>query len=484
MFCAKCGKAVNEDARFCPSCGAATGSSEQPAASSVPPRPAPPSLEAKPGGLVDRVKNILLSPSSEWPVIARESGSTLGLYTGYIMLLAAIGPIASFIGSSLIGTGFGFFGHLRVPLAAGLSAALLQYLLSLATVLVVAWLVNTLAPSFGGQKDSFAALKLTAYSYTAAWLAGIFHLIPMLGTLGLLAALYGIYLIYLGLPVLMRCPQDKAAGYCAVVVILAIVIAVVSSVIAGALHLGSFGGMGGYGPMGMRPSVQEPSTAQAAGALARLFGGKTEEDTQRVNQALQKLSELGEKAKQADPAAKAGTGAAPAPGAATPADMVQAMGAVGQVLSGGKNVEPVDFHELKNLLPETLAGLPRNAASGERGEGMGFKASHARGRYGRDGAQLDLEITDLGSAAGLASLVASFNPDLAREDDDGYERTATLRGQLVHEKFNRRNNSGSVAVVVGNRFSVELKAQGIDMGALRAALAEVDLARLGSLAGK
>ena len=40
--------------------------------------------------LVDRVKNILLSPRTEWPVIDAEPATVASLYTGYIMPLAAI----------------------------------------------------------------------------------------------------------------------------------------------------------------------------------------------------------------------------------------------------------------------------------------------------------------------------------------------------------------------------------------------------------
>ena len=47
--------------------------------------------------LIDRVKAILLTPTTEWPVIAAEPETTSGLYTKYIMILAAIGPIAMFL---------------------------------------------------------------------------------------------------------------------------------------------------------------------------------------------------------------------------------------------------------------------------------------------------------------------------------------------------------------------------------------------------
>jgi uncharacterized membrane protein len=170
--------------------------------------------------LIDRVKAILLTPTTEWPVIEREATTAADIYKGYVAPLGAIGAIASFIGSSLIGVG-GFF---RVSVGAALVHAIVAYLLTFVIVFVVAWLVDTLAPTFGGQRDSLRALKVTAYSYTPAWVAAVLNLIPALAVLGLIAALYGLYLLYLGLPVLMRNPAEKSLSYTVVIVLCAITV--------------------------------------------------------------------------------------------------------------------------------------------------------------------------------------------------------------------------------------------------------------------
>ncbi|HZU77916.1 MAG TPA: Yip1 family protein [Dehalococcoidia bacterium] len=178
----------------------------------------------------NRVKNILVSPKSEWQTIGAESATTQSLYTGYVIPLALIRPVCSFIGLSLIGVSW-FGGHFRVPIASGIAHAVLDFALTLVAVYVLALVIDALAPTFGGQKDQTQALKVSVYSSTAAWLAGVFYLVPALSILGLLG-LYSLYLLYLGLPVLMKAPQDKALGYTAVVVIAAIIIFVVVGAVA------------------------------------------------------------------------------------------------------------------------------------------------------------------------------------------------------------------------------------------------------------
>jgi hypothetical protein len=177
---------------------------------------------------VARVKNILFSPSTEWRVITAEPSSPSALYLGYVAPLVAIGVVATFIGQSMVG--FPFVGRIGVGVA--LAHAVIAYALSFLGVYLIALIVDLLAPSFGGQRDSLAALKLTVYSFTPAWVAAIFNLIPVLGVLAVIGALYGLYLLYLGLPVLMRCPADKAVGYTAVAMICAIVTWILIAVLA------------------------------------------------------------------------------------------------------------------------------------------------------------------------------------------------------------------------------------------------------------
>jgi hypothetical protein len=170
--------------------------------------------------LVDRVKNILLAPAAEWPKIADEPATVQSIYSGYVMILAAIGPVAMAISS--VGHGAG----------AGLGVAVASYVVGLAVTYLLAMIVDALAPTFGGEKNFVQSLKLTAYSYTAAWIAGIFQLVPAIGGfIGLAAAIYSFYTFYLGVPVLKKSPPGKAVVYTLVIVLCGIVLGMVLGVV-------------------------------------------------------------------------------------------------------------------------------------------------------------------------------------------------------------------------------------------------------------
>jgi len=174
--------------------------------------------------LIDRVKRILLSPQPEWEVIEGEATTPSALYTGYIMPLAAIGPIATVIGSSVFGIRVPLGGTTYgVPIGSAITGAIVTYVLTLVGVYVLSLIIDALAPTFGGTKSPIQALKVATYSSTAAWVAGIFVIVPGLAVLSILG-LYSVYLLYLGLSALMKAAKDRAVAYTELVVVVEFVL--------------------------------------------------------------------------------------------------------------------------------------------------------------------------------------------------------------------------------------------------------------------
>jgi hypothetical protein len=189
-----------------------------------------PSPVAGQRSLIDRVRGVLMQPAAEWTQIETEPASVGSLYTRYALLLAAI---------PAIGTAIGFA---RFSAVWAIRLAVTQYVAGLLSVYVLALIIDALAPQFGGQKSRIQSLKVAVYSSTAAWVAGVFYVIPALSVLALLGGLYSLYLLFVGLPRLMKAPPDKALGYTVVTIVCAIVVWVLVGYVANLV-----GGTGGYG---------------------------------------------------------------------------------------------------------------------------------------------------------------------------------------------------------------------------------------------
>jgi hypothetical protein len=202
---------------------------------------------------LSRAAAMLLDPSAEWARIEREPADPILLLTRYVALLGLIPALFGFIGATIVGANLPGTGTLRTPLVDGVLGAVFGYVETFAVVLLLGFLIDRLAPLFGGQRGFDSALKLAVYAYTPVWLAGIFLILPGLRFL-MLTGFFGVYLLAVGLPRLMKAPEAKTPTYVLTVAALALALTY-----AAAAQRGVFGpqglsrSSGGHALMERRP---------------------------------------------------------------------------------------------------------------------------------------------------------------------------------------------------------------------------------------
>ena len=242
------------------------------------------------------------------------------------------------------------------------------------------------------------------------------------------------YLLYLGLPRLMKAPEDKALGYTALTVVAAVVLAiVVATVTAPVVAL----------------FARSAPAGQLSGDVA--IPGVGSVDLGKLEAASKKMEAA---ANQMNQAATTGNGAV----AALPADQLQA------------------------LLPATLPGYTRSEVSNASGGAGGIGGSHAEARYTAGESSVRLELTDMAAVGALAALGSALNVQSSRQTETRYEKTQTVDGRMVSEEWDSQSKSGKFSVVVANRFMVEARGDNVDMNLLKGAVMAVGIERLEGLA--
>jgi len=179
----------------------------------VTPPPAPP-LPPGSSNLISRAINILTKPSIEWRTVDAEATSVGKLIGGYAAILALIAPIAMLIGAFISGV----FSY-GIDVGQLIKLLLIVYAISLATPVLLGFIIDALTTNLGGTKNSVQAMKLAVYSGTAFWVAAIILILPDLWWLWFVLGVgYGGYLLWVGLPILLRVPADKAPVFTAAAV--------------------------------------------------------------------------------------------------------------------------------------------------------------------------------------------------------------------------------------------------------------------------
>jgi len=373
-------------------------------------------------GMIGRIKRILLEPKAEWARIDVEPDTVGGIFTRWVVPLAAIPALAGMIGALAFGYGaFGFVYRPSIAEAAG--GAVVRYVMALVSIFVLALIIDALAPNFGGTKSKVQAMKVAAYSATASWLAGIFAIVPSLAFLGLLG-LYSLYLLYLGLPRLMKVAEDKALPYTLVTIGAAILLAIVVMIVVAPIS-----------------AMFVPRSA--------LVGSPT-----------------------------AGTVTVPGAGTVDLGKLQQTADKM-QAAQQAKAVAPAT---LQGLLPVALGDYKRTEISSAGANAGGIGGSTADARYVNGDNSIRLKVTDMAAAGAIAALGSALNVESSRQTETGYEKSGNVDGRMTSEKWDTKSRDGSYSVVVAGRFMVEAEGTVPSIDALKQAVASVGIDKLEALA--
>lgn len=355
--------------------------------------------------LIARVKNLLLSPGTEWDVIDRETTTPGRLVMRYVAPLAAIPTIAIVIGLSVLGVQVGGQWH-RAPLLEVALSALLFFALSIAGVCVFAKVIDWLAPRFGAVRSYTQAFKLSAYSITAAMVAGVLTIAPALQVVALLGATYSLYLLFVGTPKIMHAPEKTAVNYSITATIAAIVLALMVGL----------------------------ATMVAAAPSGNLFPQ------------LPRIPDLWGGAPAPLPAAGVNVEGQPLPPSA------------GTLASGGGGV--VIGGDLRGTTPQKLIGLNRVAVGVERSGLPGHRTVNVEAEY-RDGRrQILLQIVYSRTIAEKLGFGGPSTSEFDRETADGYSRRRRIGDAIIVEEWDKVSQTGSYGRLVEDRFYVKASGGG------------------------
>jgi hypothetical protein len=292
-----------------------------------------------------------------------------------------------------------------------------------------------------------SAFKLAAYAATASWLAGVFTLVPGLSFLSILG-LYSLYLLYIGAPILMKVPADRALSYTAVVIVVGIVIALVAAALATCVL----------------PSPGPASQGELSGKLSLPGGGSL--DMGKLDEAAKSMEQMAKRMEQAQPGAQSGGEPSTEEGesASLPA------------------IAPAD---LKSLLPKSLpGGFALSEASTATGGAAGFSFGTAKAVYTKGQARITLSLIDMGAMGAFAALGSAFGANASEETETSYSKMGQVDGRMTMEKFDRDTKAGTFGVVVSDRVMLEAEGSGASMDDLKSAVQAIDLGSVETLANR
>lgn len=148
---------------------------------------------------LSRALAIVWRPRSTWREIACEPPSLARLTVTYVVPLAAIGPIATYVALRHNGVRIATGTTFHASIAVALTEAITSFVFALAGVPLVAAIVRAFAPMFGARLSFARAFAISAYAFTPIWFGGALLVVPALALGQVALAVYAFFLFASGL---------------------------------------------------------------------------------------------------------------------------------------------------------------------------------------------------------------------------------------------------------------------------------------------
>jgi hypothetical protein len=192
--------------------------------------------------ILSHVWGMLFHPEEEWKSIRKENCTIGKCFCSHVLLLAAIPPIAGYIGTTQVGWQVVSREVHTLTQQSAISIAILSYLTILVAVFTIGKMIHWMGQTYGTKQTLSQCIALAAYTATPLYLSGIMLLYPVLWLnllLGLPVLAYTVYLLYTGVPIVMGIPAER--GFLFSTAVLAVGLVTLVAVLAATVILWDIG---------------------------------------------------------------------------------------------------------------------------------------------------------------------------------------------------------------------------------------------------
>lgn len=193
--------------------------------------------------MIQHAIGLLVRPTTQWRTIADLHESTLRTLLLYPCILAIIPAVAWYYGTTQIGWTVGDHGEpIRLTRESAREICILFYLTMIACVSVIGYFIHWMAATYGAQTTITRGIVTAGLVATPLFIAGLVGIYPVLWLdmlIGVAAVSWAVYLMYLGIPIMMRIPEER--GFLFSSAVLAIAMVILICLMVGSVLLWEFG---------------------------------------------------------------------------------------------------------------------------------------------------------------------------------------------------------------------------------------------------
>ncbi len=175
---------------------------------------------------VSHVFGLFQDPVSEWKKIAQLSDKVMKRMSIYFIFLGMIPAIGFYIGTTQFGWTIGDGDPVRITEGSAIPLMVLFYIALMGALVFIGLMVHRMSKTYSAELHAYKGFVFMGLCCTPVFLAGALAAYPIWWVdllVAIAACSYAIRLIYLGIPHVMKVPEDLGFLYASAVFAVALV---------------------------------------------------------------------------------------------------------------------------------------------------------------------------------------------------------------------------------------------------------------------
>ncbi len=170
---------------------------------------------------------ILTSPSETWRKLGDIDEHQRTIMLLYPVLLAIAPAVAWYFGTTQVGWTVGDGETIKLTDSSATIISFLFYAAMVACVVAIGYFVHWMSDTYGGDSTLTKGIMIASVTATPLFVIGLVGFHPLLWLdmlLGVAAVSWAVYLLYLGVPIVMKIPQERGFLFASAIIAIALVI--------------------------------------------------------------------------------------------------------------------------------------------------------------------------------------------------------------------------------------------------------------------
>ena len=185
---------------------------------------------------------LLVQPSEQWKKVADLPAPSLRNMALFPFIMAILPAAAWYFGTTNIGWTVGDGSAIRLTKDSALVLILLFYTAMVGSIAVIGYFIHWMSHTYGADSSMAKGLVIAGFTATPLFITGAVGFYPVLWLdmlIGVVAVCWSVYLMYLGIPIVMKIPEER--GFLFSSAVLAICLVILVCIIVGSVILWDFG---------------------------------------------------------------------------------------------------------------------------------------------------------------------------------------------------------------------------------------------------